>query len=298
VKSFQLNWIIDKEHEGMYLREFLRKQQISKAALTDIKFHGGKIIVNGKEENVRYVLKKEDVVVVIFPKEKPSESMKPEKVPFEIVFEDEHCLVVNKPPYVSTIPSREHPSGSLANGLLYHFQQHGEERTVHIVNRLDRDTSGIMLVAKHRFSHSLFSKEQQKGTIKRTYIAIVHGVLKQDHGTIQAPISRKEDSIIERTVREDGQQAITHFRVLKRLQKCTFVELQLETGRTHQIRVHMAHIGHPLCGDALYGGEKTDINRQALHSYQIDFYHPFCKKTLSFTCPIPEDMKNVLNKHA
>lgn len=296
MKAFQLQWLISSKDDGVILREFLREKHISKAALTDIKYYGGHISVNGKEENVRYKLKEGDFVVVTFPKEKRSESMKPEKVPFEIVYEDDHCLVINKPPYLSSIPSREHPTGSLANGLLDYYDQKNEPHTVHIVNRLDRDTSGLMLVAKHRFSHSLFSKAQQKKEIKRTYVAVVHGILKQDEGIIQAPIARKSDSIIERTVSESGQPAVTHYRVQKRLQDKTIVELQLETGRTHQIRVHMAYIGHPLCGDTLYGGNKFEIDRQALHSYQIHFYHYILGKSFTFTCPLPNDMEKLIVK--
>lgn len=294
MKAFQLKWLIQKDHDGTILREFLKEQHISKAALTDIKYDGGQISVNGKEENVRYQLKEGDFVVVTFPREKRSESMKPEKVSFEIVYEDEHCLVINKPPYLSSIPSREHPTGTLANGLLYYYDQINEPHTVHIVNRLDRDTSGLMLVAKHRFSHSLFSKAQQRGEITRTYVAIVHGILKEDKGTINAPIGRKSDSIIERTVCEGGQYAVTHYRVQKRLHDKTVVELQLETGRTHQIRVHMAYLGHSLCGDTLYGGNKLEINRQALHSSQINFYHPILEKSFTFTSPLPNDMEKLM----
>lgn len=295
VKPFQLTWTITTKDHGKLLREFLREQQISKAALTDIKFHGGRIEVNGKEENVRYVCAEGDVVLVTFPEEKHSDAMQPEQIPLHIVYEDDHCLVINKPPFLSTIPSREHPSGSLANGLLHYYKQKGEKQTVHIVTRLDRDTSGLLLVAKHRFSHSLFSKEQQKGAVKRTYMAVVHGTVLQDEGTIHAPIGRKGDSIIERVVHPAGQHAVTHFRVKERFFDRTLVELQLETGRTHQIRVHMAHIGHPLLGDSLYGGKREFITRQALHSARLQFDHPILKEKLSFTCPLPDDMKKLVD---
>jgi len=293
VKPFQLSWKIKAADEGKVLREFLREQQISKAALTDIKFNGGSIEVNGKEENVRYVLTRGDEVMVTFPEETQSESMMKEDIPLDIVYEDEHCLVIQKPPYQSTIPSREHPTGSIANGLLHYYEQKGYKLTVHIVTRLDRDTSGLLLVAKHRFSHSLFSKEQQKKAVKRKYMAVVHGVMKEDQGTINAPIARKEDSIIERVVHPEGQTAVTHFNVLKRFSDRTLVELTLETGRTHQIRVHMAHLGHPLCGDTLYGGQRDQIDRQALHSYSLNFYHPMLHETLSFTSELPGDMKKL-----
>lgn len=295
--TFQLRFIAQKKDHGKLLKDFLREHGVSKALLTDIKFNGGKMIVNGCEKNVRHILQAGEEVLVLFPDEKRSTSMLPEKVDFKIVYEDEHCLVVNKPPFLNTIPSREHPTGSLANGLLYYYDQKGENYTVHIVNRLDRDTSGLMLVAKHRYSHSLFAGEQRTGTVKRVYNAIVHGIVEKDQGTINAPISRKEGSIIERTVREDGQEAVTHYRVLERFSDKTLVELHLETGRTHQIRVHMAFIGHPLLGDTLYGGEKKEIDRQALHSRQLSFFHPVFKQRMEFRCKLPSDMEKIL-KHA
>ncbi|MDR9792509.1 MULTISPECIES: RluA family pseudouridine synthase [unclassified Aeribacillus] len=295
--TFQLHWDIKKEHHGWLLREFLREHHISKSALTDIKFNGGKIVVNGNEKNVRYVLQEGDQVTVHFPEEKRSQSLIPENIPLDIVYEDDYCLIVNKPAFLSTIPSREHPSGSLANGLLHYYDQQRQNLTVHIVNRLDRDTSGLLLVAKHRYSHFLFSKEQQKGAVKRTYIAIVHGRISEDEGTIDAPIARKDDSIIERTVREDGKKAITHFRVISRFSDKTVVEVKPVTGRTHQIRLHMSYIGHPLLGDSLYGGQKEEIDRHALHSQSLSFYHPVLHKNLTYTCKLPPDMEKII-KHA
>jgi 23S rRNA pseudouridine1911/1915/1917 synthase len=288
--SFQLQWEVNKLQAGQIIKEFLKKEEISRIALTDIKFGGGKILVNGIEVNVRYVLKEGEVLTVIFPPENPSEGVAGEKIPLEILFEDKFLLVVNKPAGMSTIPSREHPTGSLANALVGYYDEIGIRATSHIVTRLDRDTSGIVLVAKHRHVHHLLSKQQQNGNVKRTYEAFAQGSLKLEKGLIEEPIGRKVDSIIEREVRSDGQYACTHYKVLKRYNEFTHVELQLMTGRTHQIRVHMSFIGHPLLGDDLYGGSRTLLKRQALHCKKIYFLHPFSGEEMNFTASLPLDM--------
>lgn len=291
---FQLKWVIDQQHTGWLLKDFLKKQEISRTALTDIKFRGGTILVNAHEENVRFKLTAGDVVTLIFPQESPSAGVKGEDIPLDILYEDEYLLVVNKPAGMSTIPSREHPNGSLANALVGYYQKIDLIATSHVVTRLDRDTSGIVLIAKHRHVHHLFSKEQQNGNVKRTYEAIAGGIMPLDNGTIIEPIGRKSDSIIEREVRPDGQYACTHFNVLERYKTFTHIVLRLETGRTHQIRVHMSFLGHPLLGDDLYGGETALINRQALHCRQITFVHPFWGEEMTYLAPLPQDMHEVL----
>lgn len=166
--------------------------------------------------------------------------------------------------------------------------------TVHLVTRLDRDTSGIMLVAKHRFAHSILSSAQKNGLVKRRYAAVVHGRMAQMEGTVDAPIGRHPDSIIERTVTPDGQKAVTHFYVTCANDDMTSVALQLETGRTHQIRVHMSYLGHPLCGDTLYGGTRQEIGRQALHSEHLSFIHPLTQENMRFHAPLPQDMSKLI----
>jgi 23S rRNA pseudouridine1911/1915/1917 synthase len=298
LKSFVLTWKITEKDEGKLVREFLKEQNISRTALTDIKFHGGGIYVNGKFVTVRHVLRAGEVLEVHFPPERRSVDMVPQPLPLSIVYEDDYLLVVNKPPFMSTIPSREHPTGTLANALLYYYDQQQLPTTIHVVTRLDRDTSGLLLVAKHRHVHHLLSELQKQGQIKRRYEAVCHGQLSQDKGTIDAPIGRKSDSIIEREVREDGQRAVTHFQVIKRMQHYTHVSLQLETGRTHQIRVHMSHIGHPLVGDELYGGSREKLSRQALHSKELSFFHPFVQKEYCFRSDLPDDMKRLIEQEA
>lgn len=287
---FQINWVIDQIDAGKLIKDFLKEKEISRTALTDIKFRGGEILVNDHEENVRYLLRQGDHLLVIFPPESQSERLTGENLELKIIYEDEFLLVVNKPAGMSTIPSREHPSGSLANALVGYYESKGIEATSHIVTRLDRNTSGLVLIAKHRHVHHLLSMAQQTGRVKRTYEAFASGSIPDHHGMIKEPIGRKADSIIEREVRPDGQYACTHYSVLARYRQFTHLQLQLETGRTHQIRVHLAFIGHPLLGDDLYGGEKGLINRQALHCSRVSIFHPFLKQQLDFCTPLPADM--------
>jgi 23S rRNA pseudouridine1911/1915/1917 synthase len=294
LSTFTLLWEIQASDDGKMVRQFLQEKNISKTALTDIKFKGGRIMVNGEEVTVRKLLKQGDSLKVEFPEERRSEGMKGEKIPLNILYEDDFVLVVLKPAAMNIIPSREHPTGSLANALAGYYEQTGLESTTHIVTRLDRDTSGIVLVAKHRHIHHLLSQEQRTGEVKRTYEAFVQGCFEEPDGTIDKPIARKKESIIEREVHPEGQRAVTHYHVKKQYSDFAHVELQLETGRTHQIRVHLSSIGHPLLGDDLYGGSLAQIGRQALHCRRIAFYHPFLEKTLIFEAPLPEDMRRLV----
>ncbi|GLC87731.1 RluA family pseudouridine synthase [Lysinibacillus piscis] len=284
--------------DGQLLREALQEWSISKRALTSIKFGGGLLTVNGIEQNVRYPLSQGDLVTVKFPLEERSEGLVVEHGNLEIVYEDEALLILNKPPYQSTIPSREHPTKSVANFVCGYFQQQNVASTVHIVTRLDRDTSGLLCIAKHAHIHHLTGLAQRKRDISRQYEAIVHGHLAQDYQTIQMPIGRKESSIIEREVRADGQFAHTDVTVLQRFwledEPMTYVRLKLHTGRTHQIRVHMAFIGHPLVGDELYGGSRQHIGRQALHCVSLEMMQPLTKQALHVTSRLADDIQRLL----
>lgn len=295
MSQFKLQWVIDETHSGVLIREYLKEKEISKTALTDIKFNGGRIMVNGEEMTVRYGLKHGDLLEVYYPPEKHSEGIVEEKIPLSILYEDPYVLVINKPAGMNTIPSREHPRGSVANALVGYYHSINLQSTAHIVTRLDRDTSGIVLIAKHRHIHHLFSKQQKSGAVHRTYEAFVHGALPTKNGTISEPIGRKKDSIIEREVTDEGQYACTHYNVKRTFSLFTHIELRLETGRTHQIRVHMKHIGHPLLGDDLYGGLRELIQRQALHCREITFFHPFYQKEMMFSSPLPEDMTRLFD---
>lgn len=294
MSKFTLEWKIQRADAGRLIREFLKEQEISKASLTDIKFSGGSIKLNGEDVTVRKPLSEGDLLFVEFPPESISESMEGENIPLHILYEDDYVLVVNKQAGMSTIPSREHPTGSLANAIIGYYKKIGLETTVHIVTRLDRDTSGLVLIAKHRHIHHLMSKQQKEGTLKRNYAALAEGIFSETKGTIEKPIGRKSDSIIEREVQTGGQYACTHFEVIKQYSEFAHVKLQLETGRTHQIRVHLSHIGHPLLGDDLYGGKIVHIKRQALHCAKLTFIHPIEKKKICFEIELANDMKVLL----
>ncbi|QOY34188.1 RluA family pseudouridine synthase [Anaerobacillus isosaccharinicus] len=296
MQGITFQWHVPKTYHDRLLRDFLREEkQLSRQGLTEIK-RSGSLFVNGAPVTVRVLLKEEDEVTVIFPPETRGQGLNSIDLPLHIIYEDEHLLVINKPANLPTIPSIYHPDRSLANAVLFHYDKNNIPYTFHAVNRLDRDTSGLLIVAKHRYAHDLMTKEQKAGKVKRTYIAIVHGQMEELSGVINAPIGRKEESIIEREVRSDGQQAITNFKVIKRLEEETVTELCLETGRTHQIRVHLAYLGHPLLGDDLYGGQLTKIDRQALHSFQLQFFHPLLEKEMNFSIEPPPDMSDIINK--
>ncbi|WP_071393925.1 RluA family pseudouridine synthase [Bacillus tuaregi] len=295
MSRFILKWEIDNQDAGKMVKKFLKEKCISKTALTDIKFKGGRIDINGKEVNVRYYLQADDHLTVHFPIEEPSTGLRGENIPLNILYEDDYVMVVNKPFEMNTIPSREHPTGSLANALIGYFQKIGLQATTHIVTRLDRNTSGLVLIAKHRHVHHLLSNEQKAGRVKRVYEAFAEGILKEKTGKIEVPIGRKVNSIIEREVRQDGQYALTHYQVIQSYSRFTWLRLQLETGRTHQIRVHLSFIGHPLVGDELYGGQLNLMERQALHCWKLIFVHPILGKQLEFTAPLPSDMKALLS---
>ena len=284
--------------DGQLLREAIGQFGISKRALTAIKFDGGEILVNGSEQNVRFQLTAGDAVTIKFPLEEASVGLVPEQGELNIIYEDDYVLVIDKPPYQSTIPSREHPTGSVANVVLSHLQRGDVASTVHVVTRLDRDTSGLMCIAKHRHIHHLMSEQQKARAIHREYEALVHGEVEDQ--SIIAPIGRKETSIIEREVREDGQFAHTDVRLLAAYfienEPISHVRLKLHTGRTHQIRVHMSAIGHPLVGDELYGGKRELMVRQALHCAYLHFIHPITGEALTFTSELPDDMQRTF-KH-
>ncbi|RIW27249.1 RluA family pseudouridine synthase [Bacillus salacetis] len=289
-----MEWKISGGESGVDIKTFLNRQHISKRMLTDIKFAGGRIAVNEEEVTVRYSLETGDHLTVQFPPEPKSPNLKPENLDLAVVYEDKDILVVNKPPYMTTIPSREHPDGSLANAITGYYKRTGVDSAVHIVTRLDRDTSGLVLIAKHRHIHHLMSLQQKKREIKRSYEALAEGFFPNKEGTVNEPIGRKESSIIEREVRADGKAAVTHFQVVHQCEGFAHLKLSLETGRTHQIRVHMSHMGHPLLGDTLYGGDCGKMERQALHCFSLSFTQPITGTSLNFTAKLPNDMETLL----
>lgn len=272
------------------LRDFLMSEcGISRKMLTQLK-HEGEILVNGEPETVRFELCEQDEVVIHFPKEEPSEMMVRSNRSLDILYEDEYLLAVNKPAGIATIPSRLHPRDTLANAVLGYYDQIGLESAIHVINRLDRDTSGVVLFAKYAYVHHRFSVLQKTGGLSRTYLALVEGEVGAQ--TIDAPIGRAEHSIMERIVTENGQRAVTHISESIRHGNYSELVIRLETGRTHQIRVHMRHIGHPLLGDTMYGGPSV-LPRHALHSLSATFIHPLRLEELTIQAPLPEDFRQI-----
>lgn len=275
----------------MMLRDYLHQEiGLSRNMVKRLKFDGGKILVNQKLVGVRTILETGDQIELIFSPEKRSPSLIPQAIDLDIVYEDDFLIILNKQAKKIVIPSMADQSGTIANGLINYYDQHGMDYTVHIVTRLDRDTSGLMLIAKQQFSHSSF----RNISIDRHYKAIVAGRLPDKEGTIDAPIGRNPDSIITRMVTDDGKPSVTHYQVSQMLDQATVVDVQLETGRTHQIRVHFAHLDCPLLGDSLYGGPVDRIDRQALHCVSLAFTHPITKEELSFEVDLPADLRELL----
>lgn len=287
-----MKWKISKAYHNMEILEYLREvHSFSKRILTGIKFDGGQITVNGNSQKVRYQLQTDDRLSVQFPSEKIGRNLIAEDLPLHIVYEDEDIMVLNKPANVAVMPSENHKTGTIANRILGYYEKQNIPYTVHIVTRLDRDTSGLLLVAKYRYIHSLLARAHESNEIHRKYTAVIEGKLKEIQGVIDAPIMRKEGSIIERTVNLSGKSAITEYNLLKEWKNHSLVEITLKTGRTHQIRVHFSHLGHPLAGDDLYGGSKKIISRQALHCSELIFKHPLTKKRVSYHLSVPDDMR-------
>lgn len=283
---------ISSAEEGRKLGDFLREKGYSRQLLRQLKETENGLLRNGQPTFMTIALKNGDRIRVrLLEKAEGSEAIMPAPLPFEIVYEDEDLLVINKPADMPIHPSFQNHGNTLADALTWHYQQQGKEFVYRCINRLDRDTTGLLIVARHQLSASILSDMVRKREIHREYLAIVEGI-PPEKGTISAPIGRKEGSAILREVNfETGEPARTHFTRLETRNGLSLVSLKLETGRTHQIRVHMAYIGCPLIGDYLYYPDHTRINRQALHSYRLSFLQPITGKALSFTAPLPEDME-------
>lgn len=237
-----------------------------------------------------------DVVSIQLPEEKSE--FEAENIPIDIAYEDEDLLIINKQPYIVVHPTKGHPTGTLTNAIMYHMIQENQSFKIRFMNRLDRDTSGLVAIAKNPHCQSAFMKQAQAGLVEKQYVAIVKGIVESDEGTIDLPIGRPYEDSVERAVLEDGAPSITHYKVLERFSSgFSMLELQLETGRTHQIRVHLSHIGHPIVSDHLYGIEEHDlIGRQALHAQKLNFIHPVTGEKLYLTANLPDDMKQLIEK--
>lgn len=232
-----------------------------------------------------------DIITINFDYEEDNSNIVPTEMNLNIVFEDDWFLVVNKPAGIAIHPSVLHYSDSLCNGIRFYFDKIGLNKKIRPVNRLDLNTSGLVVFAKCEYIQECLINQMKNHQFKKEYLAICSGIFNEKSGTINLPIARKENSIIERCVSENGQSSITHYKVLKEFDNYSLVKCSLETGRTHQIRVHMSAIGHPLIGDSLYGSISDLINRQALHCYNLHFIHPVYNNALNFNGDLPLDFK-------
>lgn len=292
-----IDYIIDEDSAGLRVEQFLRRKRYSGQNLSEIKRMPKSILVNGVHYYMRQELSTGDHLQVRICETQNSEKIPPTKLPLDIIYEDEDLLVLNKPAGMPIHPSLNNYTNSIANALAYYFQSQGKPFIFRCCNRLDRDTSGLTIVSKHLVSGSILSDMTKYREVHREYLAIARGSVTPSEGTIQAPLGRTEGTIIERTVDwEHGEDAVTHYKVVKEANGHSLVSLRLETGRTHQIRIHMKYLGYPLIGDYLYNPDMEYMTRQALHSHHMEFTHPITGEHMSFTAPLPEDMVRVMQE--
>ena len=311
-----ITYTIEDQDDGLRVELFLRRRGFSRQNLVEIKRMPRSILVNGEHYYMRQALKAGDQLEVVIQETESSEKIPPVYHPLDIIYEDEDIMVINKPAGMPIHPSLNNYYNSLANGLAWYFEKQGKAFIFRCVNRLDKDTSGLTLIAKHMLSAGILAPMVAAREIHREYLAIVSGRISPASGTIDAPICRTEDSIIERHVDfEKGERSVTHYQLSEYKNGCSLLSIHLETGRTHQIRVHMKHIGFPLIGDSLYNplyaGDDTIlppdtqevlpscnirkcITRQALHSHRLQFTHPITGESMDFVSPLPPDMARVL----
>ena len=289
-----LEYKVKKTDNYMNLKELLKTYfQISDRLLIKLK-NNRKIFVNGNLAFVNMGLNVGDNISIFIDFIENNSNIVPNAIPLDIVYEDNALLIINKLAGIPVHPSMEHYTDSLSNGVRFYFDKIRLHKKIRPVNRLDKDTSGLIVFAKNEYIQECLVRQMKTKQFVKEYIAICDGIFDNKFGTINAPIARKENSIIERCVSEAGDTAITHYEIINTYANYSVVKCTLETGRTHQIRVHMAYIGHPLLGDTLYSSPSTIINRQALHAYKIKFIHPITKQKLEFTAQIPADFENLI----
>ena len=286
-----LTYEINSEYAGYSIDKYLKSQGYSSANITAIKKMPNNVVIDGEWVHMNRKLQAGEILTVNISEDDSSEKIPPVKMDLDIVYEDEDIIIINKPAGLPIHPSLNHYEDSLANGLAYYYEAQNKPFIFRCANRLDKNTSGLTVIAKHLVSGNILSTMVKNREFHREYYAIVRGHLDEPEGTIDAPIGRVDDSIITRQVDfENGERAITHYKVIDEKKGHSLISIHLETGRTHQIRVHFQYIGHPLIGDHLYNPDFEYMTRQALHSHKISFIHPITKKAMEFIAPLPDDM--------
>ena len=292
----QILYIIDKDYKS--ISDFLKSKGYTSSNIVELKKYENGIVLNGTWAYMNQKPARFDRLLVRVFEYKKSENILPVFIKLDIKYEDEDIVVVNKPSDMPIHPSLNNYENSMANALMYCYRE--KNFVFRCINRLDRDTTGLTIVAKHFLSAGILNTSMQRREIKRVYNAIVEddGSLTES-GTVDAPIAREDNTLIKRRVSSEGQRAITHFKVLKRLRGASLIELRLDTGRTHQIRVHMSYIGHPLVGDYLYNERYYDKEnvRPLLHSKSLSFIHPITGENLHLECELPKDFKERMDEY-
>lgn len=291
----KLEYVINNLSKYETVKQVLKEDfLISDRLIVKLK-NSEQIYLNNIPTFVNQRIKAEDKITVDLNFEETSDNIVPTKINLDILYEDDGLLIINKPPFMPVHPSMDHFEDSLSNGIKFYFNSIGLKRKIRPVNRLDKNTSGIVIFAKNEYIQECLIKQMKSGDFKKEYLAIVDGIIDKEYQVVDAPIARKSDSIIERCVSPNGDKAITEVELLKPFDNYSLVKCNLKTGRTHQIRVHLKYIGHSILGDDLYGKKSELINRQALHAYKVSFIHPLTKRKFEIDAEIPKDISNLIN---
>lgn len=296
------NVIVNENDKGKRLDIYIAENfdELSRTMIKKL-IESNNILVNDKSEKVSYKVQANDNISIDIPEAKETK-LKAQEIPLDIIYEDSDIIVINKPKGMVVHPANGNPDGTLVNAILSICKNSlsgiGGELRPGIVHRLDKDTSGLIIVAKNDKAHINMSEQIKERNVKKTYIALVRGNVPEEEATINMPIGRSTKDRKKMAVTKNGKQAITHFKVLKRYSKYTLLEIKIETGRTHQIRVHMAEIGYPVVGDAVYSNGKNEfgIEGQMLHAYKLEFMHPITNKHMELTAPLPQYFEEILKK--
>lgn len=290
----KLEYKITNQTKYKTIKQLLKEEfHISERLLKRLKKEK-QIFINNFPVSINASFNLNDVISVCLDFDEEAENIVPTKMKLNVLFEDDALLIINKPAAIPVHPSMDHYTDSLSNGIMYYFNDIGLKRKIRIVNRLDKNTSGIVIFAKNEYIQECLVTQMKNHSFQKEYLALLEGLLNKKSGTINVPIARKENSIIERQVSPDGQKSITHYKVLKEYSNYSLVHFILETGRTHQIRVHCNYIGHPILGDSLYGKSSNLIDRQALHSCKVTFIHPITNKKMEIIAELPIDIKKLI----